>query len=173
VPQVLTDLPPQVEQVLQRFLCCEFSTVGSDGTPLTWPTVPLRRSGPERIVLSTSIGFAVKAANIRREPRVSLLYSDPTGSGLDSPPAVLVHGTATVADDVQTWGDDLGAHWRRVTALQPISRLFSSTPPARWFMDWYYMRLLITVTPREVLWWSDGDTSRAPQRRSAGAPGVG
>jgi hypothetical protein len=35
---------------------------------------------PERgqILLTTGIGFAVKAANVRRDGRVSLLFSDPT-----------------------------------------------------------------------------------------------
>ncbi len=147
--------------------------MGSDGIPRTWPAVPLLLPDPARFVLSTSIGFAVKAVNIRRDPRVSLLFSDPTGSDLVDAPAVLVHGTATVSDSVQTWNEDLGAHWRRVAALQPVSRLFSQTAPARWFMDWYYMRLLITVTPDELLWWAGGDTSVSPQRWHREATDVG
>ena len=59
--------------MLERFLCCEFATVGRDGTPAAWPVVALYR--PPGSVLSTSIGFPVKAANIRRDPRVSLLFS--------------------------------------------------------------------------------------------------
>lgn len=154
-------IPADVDAVLHRFLCCEFATVGPDGAPVAWPVVALYR--PPGFVLSTSIGFPVKAANIRREPRVSLLFSDATGSGLTAPPTVLVQGTATVDEDVTTWGDDLGAHWRRVTALQPIGRHFSGSPPARWFMDWYYMRLVVRVTPRTVRWWPGGDTTVAPE----------
>jgi hypothetical protein len=41
-------------------------------------------------VITTSIGLPHKAYNVRRNPRVALLYSDPTGSGLDSRPEVLV-----------------------------------------------------------------------------------
>lgn len=156
-------LPADVGAVLGGFLCCELSTVARDGTPVAWPAVPLHL--PERgvLLLTTSIGFPVKAANIRREPRVSLLFSDPTGSGLPDPPTVEVQGTATVADDVQTWGGDLTAHWRRVNSLQPAGRAFSGSPPVRWFMDWYFMRLLIYVTPRRVRWWPGGDTTAAPR----------
>lgn len=32
---------------------------------------------------------------------------------------------------------------------QPDSRRYVDVP-ARWFMDWYYLRLLITVTPTQV-----------------------
>lgn len=166
-------LPDEVERVLSGFLCCELATIASDGTPIAWPTVALHLPERSRFVLSTSIGFSAKAANIRRDPRVSLLFSDPTGSGLDAPPTVLVRGTATVAEGVRTWGDDLGAHWRRVASLQPVSRFFSGSAPARWFMDWYFMRLVITVEPHELLWWPRGDTSRAPREWHEGAADVG
>ena len=162
----LSSLPTAVTDVLGRFLCCEAATLGRDGTPLAWPAVALMLPDRDRFLLTTSIGFPVKAANIRRDPRVSLLYSDPTGSGLVSPPAVLVQGTATVADDVRTWGDaDLEAHWRLVGRRQPASKRFSATAPGRWFMDWYYMRLMIYVRPMRVTWWPGGDTTAAPQRQ--------
>lgn len=160
-------IPPEVEQVLARFLCCEFATLGRDGTPIAWPVVALYRD--RGFVLSTSIGFPVKAANVRRDPRVSLLFSDATGSGLADPPSVLVQGRATVDEGVHTWGDDLGAHWRRVASLQPMSRHMSGSPPARWFMDWYYMRLVLRVTPETVRWWPGGDTSAAPREVGVGA----
>jgi hypothetical protein len=30
-------------------------------------------------------------------------------------------------------------------------------------MDWYYMRLLIFITPRAVRWWPNGDFSQPAQ----------
>jgi pyridoxamine 5'-phosphate oxidase-like protein len=155
------DLPSDVHAVLAGFVTCEVATLGRDETPLAWPAVPLLLPERGQVLLTTTIGFPAKAANIRRDPRVSLLYSDPTGSGLESPPSVLVQGTATVSDSVVTWNDDLGRHWRRVRAVQPSSRLFSS-PAVRWFLDWYFMRLLIHVSVRRVSWWPGGDTSRPP-----------
>ncbi len=161
-------IPKDVEAVLAGFLCCEFSTLNRDGTPVAWPVVPLRLPAPDPLdglggfLLTTSIGFAAKVVNIRRDPRVSLLFSDPTGSGLTTPPTVLVQGRATVDDDVQTDTAQLLAHWRRVNALQPAGRWFSNTAPARWFLDWYYMRMLIRITPQRILWWTAGDS--VPQR---------
>jgi hypothetical protein len=48
--------------------------------------------------------------------------------------------------------------------VQPASRRFTALP-VRGFLDWYFMRLLIRVTPRRVSWWARGDTSRAPTVR--------
>jgi general stress protein 26 len=98
----LAELPAEVLAVLREFRCCEMATVGPDGTPVAWPMVPLLLLDRAQLLLTTSIGFAAKAANVRREPRVSMLFSDPTGSGLSDPPAVLVSGTASVGERVET-----------------------------------------------------------------------
>lgn len=158
-------LPAPVGEVLHRFLCCEVSTLTAAGAPLTWPAVALYVPERGQLVLTTSIGFPVKALNLRRDPRVSLLFSDATGSGLTDPPHVLVQGRAEVSDDVRTWGGDLTAHWARVNALQPVSRYFSRTPMARWFMGFYYQRLLIRISPDRVRWWPAGDTTTAPHEQ--------
>jgi hypothetical protein len=31
----------------------------------------------------------------------------------------------------------------------------------RYLTDWYYMRIVITVRPRTIRWWSSGDFSRS------------
>lgn len=162
----MLDLPDDVVAVLSRVLVCELTTLARGGAPRTWPALPLLLPERDQVLLTTTIGFPVKAANIRREPRVALLYSDLTGSGLTGAPTVLVQGLATVSDDVVTWNDDLAAHWRRVHAVQPTSRRFAAVP-LRWFLDWYFMRLLIHVAVRRVSWWPGGDTSQAPVVREA------
>ena len=55
----------------------------------------------KRFTITTSIVLAQKAFNVRRNPRVSLLFSDPTVSGLDNPPAVLVQGDAEPTDEIE------------------------------------------------------------------------
>lgn len=165
------ELPAGVEATLSSFLCCELASVAKDGTPLAWPVVPLYLPDRGEFLLTTTIGFPVKALNIEREPRVSLLFSDATGSGLQHPPVVLVTGNARVADGVQTWGQDLGSHWQRVGAVQPASRRFTRTPLMRWFMDWYYMRLVIYVTPVAVQWWPDRGMTGAPSQVSVPCDG--
>jgi hypothetical protein len=76
------DLPPEVETVFREFRTCEMSTLARDGAPITWPTLPFWRPREGRFPITTSIGLPHKAFNVRRNPRVALLFSDPTASGL-------------------------------------------------------------------------------------------
>ena len=160
-------VPSEVEAVFQTFRTCEFATLARDGTPIVWPTAPLYRPETGQFVITASIGMPQKAINARRQPQVSLLFSNPTGSGLSQPPSVLVQGDATVPDQVVTWNEDLAALCQILGQRQPASRVFSRNPLTRWLMDWYYMRLLIYVTPRAIRWWPDGDFSRPAQEWEA------
>lgn len=83
-------LPPEVEGVFREFCTCEFSTLARDPDHLAYGD-PVTARGAH-FVLTISIGMPQKAFNIRCDPRVSLLFSDPTASGLRRPPAVLVQG---------------------------------------------------------------------------------
>jgi hypothetical protein len=114
------------------------------------------------LLVTTGIGLPNKAYNARRNPHVALLFSNPTGSGLDDPPAVLVQGDATVSE-LTLWDDDLAEFWPQFMTRQPISQLLSGNPLTRWLMDWYYMRILIHIKPIRVRWWPHRDMSRAPQ----------
>jgi hypothetical protein len=54
--------------------------------------------------------------------------------------------------------EGLETYWRdSVFRRQPFSKTFSAIPVVRMLMDWYYMRLLIFVTPRAIRWWPAGD----------------
>jgi hypothetical protein len=79
--------------------------LAKDNTPITWPTVALYQPAQVRFVITTSIGLPQKAYNLRRAPRVAMLYSDPTGSGLAAPPVVLVQGDAVCPDKIVTRSD--------------------------------------------------------------------
>lgn len=136
-------------QTLSAYRVCEFATLGRDGTALSWPAATLLRSdGTFR--LTTSISFPQKAFNIRRNERVALLFSDPTGSGLADAPQILIQGTAVCPDEVvaSPVGDE--AYWSMLFERQPSSRAYLK-PPMHWLMDWYYLRLLITVTPTSIV----------------------
>jgi general stress protein 26 len=157
-----SDIPPQVQAVFREFRSCELSTLAKDGTPITWPTAPfLLESG--RILITTSIGISQKALNVRRNPKVSLLFSDPTGSALADPLAVLVQGDAKAPDEIVTKTAGYEEQFRTIFRRQPASEFYCSNPLSRYLFDWYYMRLLIYVTPRLVLWWEHGDFTRQPQ----------
>jgi len=155
-------LPPEVEDVFEEFRTCEMSTLARDGTPITWPTLPFWYSAEKRFTITTSIGLARQAFNVRRNPRVSLLFSNPTVSGLENPPAVLVQGDAEAPDEIETSVAGFEDELRKVCRRQPASGAYGNDPFARRFMDWYFMRLMIHVTPRRILWWPRGDFWQEP-----------
>jgi hypothetical protein len=155
-------LPLEVEEVFREFRTCEFSTLARDGTPITWPLVTLWQPEEQRFVLTTSIGAPNKAFNVRRDGRVSLLFSDPTASGLQDPPTVLVQGDAVVPEEIHTSPYDLREYWKRIWRIQPGGKTYGSNVLTRSPMDWYYMRLYIYVRPRRILVWPDGDLAKPP-----------
>lgn len=156
------DLPTEVEAVFREFRTCEMSTLARDGSPITWPTLPFWRPDEGRFLITTSIGLPHKAFNVRRNPRVSLLFSNPTASGLTEPPAVLVQGDAEAPDEVTASVRGFEDEVRQVFRRQPASGFYSSNPITRYLFDWYYMRLTIYVSPRRILWWPAGDFERTP-----------
>src|SRR5574342_374691 len=92
-------VPAEVQVVFRELRTCEFSTFAKDGTPITWPTAPfLLETG--QFIITGSIGIAQKIHHVRRNPQVSLLFSDPTGTRLADPPAVLVQGDAEAPDEI-------------------------------------------------------------------------
>lgn len=160
-PRII-ELPSEVEAVFREFRTCELSTLARDGSPITWPTLPFWRPAEGRFLITTSIGLPHKAFNVRRNPRVSLLFSDPTASSLTDPPAVLVQGDAEAPDEVVTSVESFEQEIVRVFRRQPASGFYSGNPITRYLFDWYYMRLMIHVTPRRILYWPGGDFERAP-----------
>ncbi|MET8751732.1 pyridoxamine 5'-phosphate oxidase family protein [Streptomyces sp. NPDC004667] len=145
----MTVLDSAPHDVLDAYRTCEFVTLGKDGTPLAWPTAVGRRDDGT-LLLTTSIAFAQKALNVRRDGRVALLFSDPTGSGLDPAPQVFVGGRARCPDTIMTGPRGAEEYWRRLFERQPHSRSYLARP-MRPLMSWYYMRLLITVEPEQVI----------------------
>lgn len=159
---MLEQLPPSIITALHAYRTCEFSTLARDGTPLTAPVSPVILPAANRVLISTSIGLPNKAFNVRRDGRVALLFSDPTASGLTHPPAVLIQGDALCPDEVATWTPELEQLWKLLAVRQPASKLYAANALTRWCFDWYYMRLLIWVTPRRVRWWEHGALDAAP-----------
>jgi Pyridoxamine 5'-phosphate oxidase len=162
VPRRRFALPTEVEEVFREFRTCEFSTLARDGAPITWPLVTLWRPEEQRFVLTTSIGAPNKAFNARRDGRISMLFSDPTASGLEDPPSVLVQGDAEVPDEIHTSPYDLKEYWKRIWRIQPAGKSYGANALTRSLMDWYYIRLYIHVRPRRILVWPEGDFTKPP-----------
>ncbi|GAA2224453.1 hypothetical protein GCM10010413_18020 [Promicromonospora sukumoe] len=143
---------PGVARIMSSYLTCEVATISRSGTPVAWPVSGVWRPADQTFVLSTSIGFAQKALNVRRDPRVALLFSDPTGSGLDlsvpdRPGQVLLQGEGESPDEIVTSFARNADLWQRISSAQPSSRALSTGGLVRRLLDVYYMRLIISVTP--------------------------
>ena len=153
-------LPGDVQQVFDRFITTEYTTVDSEGQPITWPVTPYYRPGAECIDLTTGLGYPKKAEDARANPHTSLLFSDPNGSGLERPPAVLVQGTAIVDDADLDKNRERYAH----ESIEKLPATKSLHPPAfiQRFMSWYYTRIYVRVRPERVFVWPEGDFTREP-----------
>jgi hypothetical protein len=161
------ELPPEVEAVFREFRTCEFTTVNRQRQPLTWPIEPFYRHSDGRLIVTSSIAFPVKAHNARRHSKVALLFSDPTGSGLEDPPAVLVHGDATVEE--LTGDPDWSYEMFKESVLrQPNTRKFVGNPIAQRLFLFQYQRLAVITEPRRLLIWPHGDFSALPTKIEIG-----
>ena len=154
-------LPAEIQSVFSSFITTEYTTVDRRGQPISWPVTPYYRTGGPCIDVTTGLGYPKKAKDAGANPKVALLFSDPTGSGMATPPQVLVQGIAEVDDG------DLDANrerYRRESAekLPATVKLAPPKPLARMF-DWYYTRLYVHVRPERVYVWSGGDATNEPQ----------
>jgi hypothetical protein len=156
-------VPAEVGAVVREFRTCELSTIGRDGTPVTWPTVAFFEPERRRFFITSSVGLAQKASNVRRDARVAMLFSTATGSGLVRPPRVLIQGDAEAPAELAQLDERFEWITRVMLERQPVGiTLMGVLPgPLRHLADWYGWRVLVYVRPRRIRWWRDGDLSRA------------
>lgn len=157
----MTWLPAEVVELIESALVTELSVARPDGRVMTYPLIPMWDG--ERIVLTSSVLFSKKLEHIKAEPRVALSLSDPVALGGRTARAT-IQGTARVIDG------DPHTDWERVlplwSAKEPVILQFLK---ARVAFPLFFERAVIEVAPTRLLWWSDGDTSRAPLINTAPA----
>lgn len=154
-------LPEPVQDVFASFVTTEYTTVDRRGRPITWPVTPYYERGGDCISVTTGLGYPKKAKDARANPKVGLLFSDPTGCGLAGAPAVLVQGTASVDDaDLEA---NRERYWRESAVKLPATKDLHPPAPLRRLMSWYYTRIYVHVRPERVYVWADGDVEREPE----------
>ena len=158
-------LPQEVQDAFERFITCEFTTVDAAKQPITWPVTPYYRKGGVTIDVTTGLGYPKKADDARGHPSVALLFSDPTGSGLERDLRVLVQGTATVEDEDLERNAE--RYLRESGEKLPATRKMHPPKPLRSLFNFYYARIYIKVRPERVFVWPEGDLSEAPQVHGA------
>jgi Pyridoxamine 5'-phosphate oxidase len=154
-------LPDEIKRVFETFITSEYTTVDRRGQPICWPCTPYYERGGPCIDISTGLGYPKKANDARLNPKVAMLFSDPTGSGMENAPQVLVQGTAEVDDA------DLDANRERYLreAAVKLPAMAKMMPPKAFqrFFDWYYTRIYVHVRPERVYVWAGGDATTEPQ----------
>jgi hypothetical protein len=153
-------LPQEVQEVFDRFITTEYATVDGRGQPIVWPVTPYYNPGDATIDVTTGVGYPKKAEDARRNPRVGLLFSDPTGSGIESGIRVLVQGAAEVDDR------DLKANRERYREESlrklPATKEVMPPKPIEGLFSWYFERIYVKVRPERVFVWPDGDLAKEP-----------
>jgi hypothetical protein len=158
---VTNSLPPEVQQVFDRFITTEYTTIDANGQPITWPVTPYYKPGDTCISVTTGLGYPKKADDAARNPYVSLLFSDQTGSGIERAPMVLVQGIADVDDrDLEA---NRERYWKESKEELPATA--NRHPPAfiRKSLAWYYTRIYVHVRPERIYVWPECDASAEPQ----------
>src|SRR5262249_33603856 len=156
--------PPELLDVFQHALTCEYGSLTRAGAPVTVPTTPYVGVGGT-IDLSTGLTYPAKAERARRNPKVALLFADAVGAKESDAPVVLVQGHAAVRDaDLQTNTDRyVCASMRKLPGAvegQPRALLRRLT--------FYYARIWIEITPVRILWWPDRALDSQPRDWRAG-----
>ena len=150
----MSTLSPAIEQLLEAALVGELTVVDGSGHPVTYPLLPLYDG--ERIYLTSSTLFSKKLEHIKANPKVSLSITDPVAVG-GRTDRVTIQGDARVIED------DPHGGWERLLPIwekkEPSIVTFLK---ARVALPLFFERALIEITPRRVLYWSDGHASTAP-----------
>ena len=152
----MIQLPSWVRQVFDSYLVCEFTTI-SGARPVTLPVLPFYASESGKLIVTSSILFSRKIENIRKNPRVSLLFSNPEGASAGKH-VVLVQGMAHPEDaDLDHGWERYLPYWRKKEPI--IDTLLAD----REKFGWFWKRIVIQVEPKKILAWKNGDMSHPPE----------
>ena len=147
-------MPDPVATLLESALVGELTAIDANGRPVTYPLIPLWDG--EKIYLTSSVLFSRKLEHIRANPRVSLSITDPVAVGGAT-------DRATIQGDGRIIEEDPHGGWERLLPIwerkEPSIVYFLKSRVA---LPLFFERALIEITPRRVLFWSNGDASQAP-----------
>ena len=150
----MATMPTPVAELLEKALVGELTVIDQRGRPVTYPLIPLYDG--ERVYMTSSTLFSRKLQHIKGNARVSVSITDP----------VAVDGRidrVTIQGDARIIEEDPHGGWERLLpiweAKEPSIVYFLK---ARVALPLFFERALIEITPRRVLYWSDGRAQTAP-----------
>ena len=145
-----------VRDVFERYLICEFTTIGG-GRPVTFPMLHFYDPESGNFAVTSSILFSKKVELIKKNSKVSMLFSNPEGSGIGKH-AVLVQGIARCEDsDLDHGWERYLPYWRK---KEPYIDAFLAE---REKFGWFWKRIVIQVEPRKITAWKNGNLESTPE----------
>jgi hypothetical protein len=148
-------LPPEVERLLDAALVAELTVVDANGTPITYPLIPLYDG--RRVFMTSAVLFSKKLRHLKANPKVAVALTDPVGVRAEP------FARATVIGDARVVEDDLHSGWEELLPLwrskEPVIDTFLKK---RFGIPLFFERSVIEITPRRTLFWPEGRTDEAP-----------
>lgn len=152
----MVQVPGWVRDVFERYLTCEFTTV-ANGKPVTFPLLYFYEADSGKFTVTSSILFSKKVEHMKKNPKVSMLFSNPEGSGIGKQ-AILVQGIAHCDDsDLDHGWERFLPYWRK---KEPYIDAFLAE---REKFGWFWKRIVIQVEPKKIMAWKNGNTDGAPE----------
>ena len=151
------ELPAEVEELLRVALVAELTVMSEDGRPVSYPLIPFWDGS--RLLFTSAVLFSRKLEHIKANPKVSVSLSDPVAmQGVPFHRAV-IQGDARVLSD-----EDPHTSWE---ALLPLWRVKEPSidlyVKRRFGIPLFFERHTISIEPKRVYLWREGDTSQAPE----------
>jgi nitroimidazol reductase NimA-like FMN-containing flavoprotein (pyridoxamine 5'-phosphate oxidase superfamily) len=151
-------LEAPVLEMLEKSLVCEFTVVSPKGRPITHPLLPLYDSEEGRLFVTSSVLFSKKLDHIKKNPKVSALFSNREGAKVSPYRSVLVKGNARV-DEV-----DIHHGWERLLPLwRKKEPYIDNFVKMRYTLPLFWERSVIEIEPLKVYAWPEGDVNAAPK----------
>ena len=151
----MASMPTPAAELVAQALVAELTVVDPKGRPVTYPLIPLWDG--ERIYMTSSTLFSRKLEHIDANGKVAVSITDPVSVGGRT-------DRATIQGDARIIADDPHGGWERLLpiweAKEPSIVYFLKERVA---LPLFFERALIEITPRRVLYWSDGDPRQAPE----------
>jgi nitroimidazol reductase NimA-like FMN-containing flavoprotein (pyridoxamine 5'-phosphate oxidase superfamily) len=151
------ELPSDIIEVFDNALVCEFTVVSPSNRPVTHPLLPLYDSQEGRLFVTSSVLFSRKLDHIKKNPKVSALFSNKEGLRTSPYRIVLVKGDAKVGEeDVHHGWEKLLPLWRK---KEPY---IDNYVKMRYALPLFWERSVIEIDPTKVYLWPTGETKIQP-----------
>lgn len=157
----MATMPTPVAELLDSALVGELSVIDANGRPVTYPLIPLWDG--EHLYMTSSTLFSRKLQHIKGNAKVSVSITDPAAVGGRTDRAAIQGDARIIEEDPHGGWERLLPIWE---AKEPSIVYFLK---ARVALPLFFERALIEVTPRRVLYWSDGQAGTAPLVTAIGA----